>query len=76
MVLVSLEDLLALNLVGETPQVMSELGYLNRRNPEEGDVEDAVSNKASQVEGQEVKVETYNTEETLTSAWLMLAFGA
>lgn len=56
--------------------MMSELGYLNRRNPEEGDVEDAVSNKASQVEGQEVKVETYNTEETLTSAWLMLAFGA
>lgn len=65
-----------MNLAGETSQLMSELGYLNGRNPEEGDVEDAVSNKASQVEGQEVKVETYNTEETLTSAWLMLAFGA
>lgn len=76
LVLINLEDLLALNLVDETSQVVSELGYLNRRNPEEGDVEGAVSNKASQVEGQEVKVETYNTEETLTSAWLMLAEGA
>lgn len=57
-----------MDLVGETSQVKDEVGYLNGRNPEEGDVEDAVSKEAGQVEGQEVKVETYNTEETLTSA--------
>lgn len=38
-------------------------GYLYIRYPEQSYVEDAVSNETRQVESQEVKVETYNTED-------------
>lgn len=47
---------------GAISQVLNECGYLDGRHPEQGYVEDAVSNESAQVESQEVKVETYNTE--------------
>lgn len=37
--------------------------YLYRRYPEQSYIEDAVSNETRQVESQEVKVQTYNTED-------------
>lgn len=36
--------------------------YLYKRHPKQRYIEDAVSNESSQVQSQEVKVETYNTE--------------
>lgn len=44
------------------PSLFERWSYLDVRDPEQANVEDTISYESCQVQRQEVKVETYNTE--------------